>query len=93
MPNTEDLLDARHKNGLHWASTRQRSTSVAGFQVALEEDEAQDPSPEGDLRPHGEEAIGWLAMEPGLGTWDSHAFEAAHTAVSIRSLPTLAAFG
>jgi hypothetical protein len=63
----------------HWVKTRQRNVSAGGFALALEEEEASATSPEGDLRAHGSETIGWLAVDAGEGTWNGHLFDATQT--------------
>jgi len=57
-------------NDPHWVGTRQNAVTTAGFQVALEEEEASTTA-------HGSEVVGWLAIEPGQGSWSGHAYEAA----------------
>jgi serralysin len=63
-------------NDSHWVKTRQRNVLVSGFEVALEEDEAQTTS-------HGTETIGWLAVEAGQGVWDGHNYEFNQTANAV----------
>lgn len=61
---------------VHWVKTRQRNATVSGFEVRLEEDDAQ-------TAPHGVEKVGWLAIEPGQGTWNGRVYKAAQTANSV----------
>jgi hypothetical protein len=55
---------------------RQQNVNPAGFDVALEENDTQ-------TTPHGSETIGWLAIEPGTGTWNGHKYEAAKTSDAV----------
>jgi hypothetical protein len=71
------LSQVQTENDAHWVKTRQRNNSAAGFQVALEEDEAQTTA-------HGTETIGWLAMEAGQGAWNGHAYQAGKTGDAVR---------
>ena len=52
--------------------TRQRNASAAGFEVRLQEQEANDPV-------HGVETVGWIAIEPGIAMTAGVPFEAATT--------------
>ena len=52
--------------------TRQRSASVSGFEVRLQEEEAAD-------QVHGLETVGFVAIEPGVGMTAGVPFEAATT--------------
>ncbi|MCH8319859.1 MAG: hypothetical protein IH790_02735, partial [Acidobacteria bacterium] len=52
--------------------TRQTGTTSSGFQLALDVEEAVTV-------PHGQETIGYLAIEAGAGSWGSIAFEAVTT--------------
>ena len=59
--------------GENFLSTRQNATSTVGFDVALE---PQESSAAGSVT----ETIGFLAMEPSTGTWNSMTYEAQLTA-------------
>ncbi|MCH2129544.1 MAG: lamin tail domain-containing protein, partial [Pirellulaceae bacterium] len=59
--------------GENFLSTRQNTTSTVGFDVALE---PQESSAAGSVT----ETIGFLAMEPSTGTWNSMTYEAQLTA-------------
>jgi GH25 family lysozyme M1 (1,4-beta-N-acetylmuramidase) len=52
--------------------TRQHSASASGFELRLQEQEANDPA-------HGLETVGWIAIEPGVGMTAGIPFEAATT--------------
>ena len=52
--------------------TRQRNASAAGFEVRLQEQQANDPV-------HDLETVGWVAIEPGVGMTAGVPFEAATT--------------
>jgi hypothetical protein len=56
--------------------TRQRSASASGFEVQLQEQEANDPV-------HGLETVGYLAIAPGPGMTGGVAFEADLTADAV----------
>jgi len=62
----------------HWVKTRQQDVTPSGFDVALEEEDA-------NTAPHGGEIVGWLAIAPGTGTWNGHKYEAAQTADVVSS--------
>jgi RHS repeat-associated protein/uncharacterized repeat protein (TIGR01451 family) len=71
------LSQVQTERDAHWVKTRQRSASAAGFQVALEEEEAK-------TTPHGVERIGWLAIESGKnGTVSGHAYKTGLTPDSV----------
>ena len=70
----------------HWVKTRQRNVGAGGFEVALEEDDAQ-------TAPHGSETIGWLALEGGSGTWNGKAYRAASTSDSVTHVWYTESFG
>jgi len=70
------LSQVQTENDAHFVSTRQRNGTATGFDVALEEDEAQTTW-------HGSETIGWLAIQAGSGDWSGHAYKAASTADSV----------
>jgi RHS repeat-associated protein len=70
------ISQVQTNNDTHWVKTRQQGVTPAGFDVALEEDDAQ-------TTPHGIETIGWLAIEPGTGMWSGHKYEAAKTADAV----------
>lgn len=59
-------------NDADWVKTRHASVGTSSFLVALENEEASAVS-------HGNETIGWLAFQPGSGTWSSHAYLATRT--------------
>lgn len=63
------MSQVQSDNDPSWVKTRQRNSSATGFQVALEPEEAQTTF-------HGTETIGWFAMQPGVGTWSGHAYQA-----------------
>ena len=56
--------------------TRQRSVNSAGFQVRVQEEEANDDS-------HATENIGWIAMSTGNGSFNFREFEARRTGDSV----------
>ncbi len=77
------LSQVQTNNDPHWVKTRQTNVAMTdaattGFNVALEEDQAQ-------TAPHGTETIGWLAIDAGEGSWDGHTYAAALTENSINS--------
>ncbi len=70
------ISQVQGENDSHWVKTRQRNTTTSGFNMAMEEEESK-------TTPHGTETVGWLAVEPGQGTWDGHNYEFAQTANSV----------
>ncbi len=52
------LSQVQSNDDPHWVKTRQQNVGAAGFDVALEEEQAS-------ASPHGTETIGWLAMDAG----------------------------
>jgi RHS repeat-associated protein len=62
-----------------FVSTRQRGISKSGFKLALEGAEAATGK-------HAEERLGWLAIEPGSGTWSGHTYEVGGTASAVTQL-------
>ncbi len=61
------LSQVQSNNDPHWVKTRQQNVGAAGFDVALEEEQAS-------ASPHGTETIGWLAIDAGQGAWNDHLF-------------------
>ncbi|RDD62279.1 Ig-like domain-containing protein [Ferruginivarius sediminum] len=60
-------------NDPDYVHTRQMPANSDGFSFAMEEEESQF------LTDHGQETVGWMAIEQGSGLWDGHAFEAGST--------------
>ena len=60
-------------NGSDFVRTRQKDSSVDGFQLALEEEEAKQFSG------HASETVGWLAMSTGQGDWNGHTYQVGQT--------------
>lgn len=63
-------------NDPSWVKTRQITSSAISFLVALEEEEASTAA-------HGEETIGWLAIETAGGSWSGHRYLAGRTADAV----------
>jgi hypothetical protein len=59
-----------------WVGTRQRNASASAVQIAMEAEEDAATA-------HGQEVVGWMAIEPGQGTWSGLLFEAGHTPDSV----------
>lgn len=59
-------------NDPQWVKTRANGVTTSSFDVALEEEEAQTGF-------HGQETIGWIALEIGIGTNNGILFEAGRT--------------
>jgi RHS repeat-associated protein len=70
------LSQVQTANDPHWVKTRQQNVAGSGFDVAMEEEESGSA-------PHGSETVGWLAVEPGQGSWSGHTYEAAQTAEAV----------
>ena len=66
------LSQVQSNNDPSFVKTRALRPSKSSFRVALEEEEAS-------VAAHGTEAIGWVALTPGTGTWSGHAYQAADT--------------
>jgi hypothetical protein len=56
--------------------TRQRNVSVSGFELRLQEQEANDPA-------HAYETVGYIAIEPGTGLFGNTAYEAFTTSDNV----------
>jgi hypothetical protein len=67
------LTQVQTDNDSAFVETRLDGESLSGFQVAMTEEEATNGGA------HGEETIGWIAIEEGTGTWDGLLFEAGST--------------
>lgn len=55
-----------------WVFSRNNNAAATGFDLTLQENESSTTA-------HGAEVVGWLAMEPVVGTWSGHPFEARRT--------------
>ncbi|MEM7590089.1 MAG: hypothetical protein AAF383_00960 [Cyanobacteria bacterium P01_A01_bin.83] len=64
-------------NGSDFVRTRQRNTSLDGFQVAMEEEEAFNNSG------HAQETVGWMAISEGSGNWSQNNYLAGATGNTI----------
>jgi len=60
----------------HWVKTRQLDATTTGFRVALEQEENASGA-------HMYEKVGWLAMQPGSGTWSGHPYQAGGTPAAV----------
>ena len=67
------LSQVQSDAGHQFVRTRQKSASVNGFELAMEEEEALMTSG------HAKESVGWLAMESGTGIWGDLDYEAGHS--------------
>ncbi|MEM8723353.1 MAG: CAP domain-containing protein [Cyanobacteria bacterium P01_G01_bin.39] len=65
------------QNGGQFVRTRQNSSSVDGFALAMEEEELLKASG------HARETVGWLAIETGSGEWDGLEYQAGNTGTRI----------
>ncbi|MEM7756826.1 MAG: CAP domain-containing protein [Cyanobacteria bacterium P01_A01_bin.40] len=65
------------QNGGQFVRTRQNSSSVDGFALAMEEEEHLKASG------HARETVGWLAIETGSGEWDGLEYQAGNTGTRI----------
>ena len=59
--------------GMGYLSTRQDAITAGDFQVALQQEEMITSQ-------HGAETVGYVAIEPGVGTWNGLLYEAQSTA-------------
>lgn len=71
------LSQVQTYNDSEFVRTRQTASSVDGFQLAMEEEEALKYSG------HGTETVGWFAMESGSGSWDGLDYQVGHTGENI----------
>ncbi|WP_052055655.1 malectin domain-containing carbohydrate-binding protein [Myxosarcina sp. GI1] len=67
------LSQIQTENGLDFVRTRQRNSTVDGFEIAMEEEEANQNTA------HVSETVGWLAMETGSGQWGDFSYYADRT--------------
>jgi hypothetical protein len=73
-------------NDPDYVHTRQMPANSDGFSFAMEEEESQF------LTDHGQETVGWMAIEQGSGLWDGHAFEAGSTGDRVTDSGTSVSF-
>ena len=71
------LSQVQTNYGNQFVRTRQKSSSVEGFELAMEEEELLKPSG------HLTETVGWLAIESGSGSWNGLKYQASHTGTRI----------
>ncbi len=71
------LSQVQTNYGNQFVRTRQKSSSVDGFELAMEEEELLKPSG------HATETVGWLAIESGSGDWGGLEYQAGHTGTNI----------
>ena len=71
------LSQVQTKNGGQFVRTRQKFSSVDGFELTMEEEEALKHSG------HKTETLGWLAIEPGSGSWNGLKYQAERTGAKI----------
>ena len=71
------LSQVQTNNGSQFVRTRQKSSSVDGFELTMEEEE--------DLKysRHKTETIGWLALAPGSSSWNGFDYQAGRTGIEI----------
>lgn len=66
------LTQVQSFNDPGWVGSRQTGDGAGSVNFALEAEEAARVL-------HAPEVVGWLAIEPGIGVWNGHAYEAGHT--------------
>ncbi len=71
------LSQVQTDNDEQFVRTRQNSSSITGFDLAMEEEELLRTSG------HGTETVGWLAIESGSGDWDGLEYEVGRTGQNI----------
>ncbi len=71
------LSQVQTNYGIQFVRTRQKSATVAGFELAMEEEELLRPSG------HLTETVGWLAIESGSGNWNGFDYQAGNTGTRI----------
>ncbi|MEO1692503.1 MAG: calcium-binding protein, partial [Cyanobacteria bacterium J06631_6] len=67
------LSQVQSNNDAQFVRTRQKQSSIDGFSLSLEEEEALRKSG------HAQETVGWLAIDAGEGDWGELQYEAGHT--------------
>ncbi len=70
------ISQVQSNNDPGWVGTRQRNATADTFQVAMEAEEAATVR-------HAAEIVGWMALEPGSGTWSGLGYVAGHTADAV----------
>ncbi|MEM9557228.1 MAG: Ig-like domain-containing protein [Acidobacteriota bacterium] len=63
-------------NDPSWVKTRHLSVATSSMRLSLEEEEASSI-------PHGAETVGWIAFEPGSGSWSGRPYRASRTGNSV----------
>ncbi|MBE9047317.1 hypothetical protein IQ255_23445 [Pleurocapsales cyanobacterium LEGE 10410] len=71
------LSQVQTDNDSQFVRTRQQASSVDGFKLSMEEEEALKYSG------HGTETVGWLAMESSSGTWDGLDYQAGQVGTKV----------
>jgi nitrous oxidase accessory protein NosD len=66
------ISQVQSNNDPGWVGTRQRNASANSVQLAMEAEEAATVR-------HGAEVVGWMAIEPGAGTWSGLQYVAGRT--------------
>jgi hypothetical protein len=66
------ISQVQSNNDTGWVGTRQRNASADSVQMAMEAEEAATVR-------HGAEVVGWMAIEPGAGTWSGLQYVAGRT--------------
>lgn len=75
------------ENDPAWVVTRQNAIDEDGFRFTMQEEEATLGSG------HGQETLGWFAIERGIGSWDGNAFEARTTGNTVTDASSSVSFG
>ncbi|MEM9557229.1 MAG: Ig-like domain-containing protein [Acidobacteriota bacterium] len=63
-------------NDPSWVKTRHLSVATSSMRLSLENEEAS-------TTPHGAETVGWIAFEPGSGSWSGRPYRANRTGNSV----------
>lgn len=71
------LSQVQTNHGVQFVRTRQKASSIDGFELTMEEEEALKYSG------HAIETIGWLAIEPSSGSWSGFDYQADRTGFEI----------
>jgi hypothetical protein len=66
------LSQVQSNNDSSWVKTRHLGVNTSSVTLGLEKDEANAAN-------HGTETVGWLAIEPGSGSWSGLAYKAGRT--------------
>lgn len=71
------VSQVQSRKGWDFVVTRQDKAKSSGFDITMQEEESLNGGQ------HATETLGWIAVDPGVGTWSGFAFEAGTTGASV----------